>query len=79
MTAQTKCPFSGDTGSHTVTGAASNAAWWPNQLNLKMLHQQSALSNPMGKAFSYADAFKTLDLDAVVKDLTALMTDSQAW
>ena len=79
MTAPSKCPFASGTGSHTLTGAATNAAWWPNQLNLKMLHQQSAKSNPMGEAFDYAQAFKTLDLDAVVKDLTALMTDSQAW
>jgi catalase-peroxidase len=53
--------------------------WWPNQLNVQMLHQQSSLSSPMGEAFNYAQAFKTLDLDADVKDLTALMTDSQAW
>ena len=79
MTASSKCPFASSTGSHTITGAATNAAWWPNQLNLKMLHQQSAKSNPMGEAFNYAQAFKTLDLDAVVNDLTALMTDSQDW
>ena len=79
MTSASKCPFVSSSGSHTITGAASNAAWWPNQLNLKMLHQQSGLSNPMGEAFDYAQAFKTLDLDAVIKDLTALMTDSQSW
>ena len=79
MSNESKCPFPGGAGSHTATGAPTNAGWWPNQLNLKMLHQQSAKSNPMGAAFNYAEAFKTLDLDAVVKDLTALMTDSQDW
>jgi catalase-peroxidase len=79
MSTESKCPFSGGAGSQAVSGALSNAAWWPNQLNLKMLHGQSAKSNPMGAAFSYAEAFKTLDLDAVVKDLQALMTDSQDW
>ncbi len=57
----------------------SNRDWWPNQLNLKILHQHSPLSNPMDKDFNYAEAFKTLDLAAVKKDLTALMTDSQDW
>ncbi len=79
MTAETKCPFAGGTGSHTVSGAPTNAGWWPEQLNLKMLHQQSSKSNPMGEAFDYAEEFKTLDLDGVVRDLTALMTDSQDW
>jgi catalase-peroxidase len=68
-------------GGHKPASAAArtNADWWPNQLNLKILHQHSDLSNPMDKAFNYADAFKSLDLDAVVKDLRALMTDSQDW
>jgi catalase-peroxidase len=79
MSTETKCPFSGGAGSHTLSGAPTNASWWPKQLNLKMLHQQSAKSNPMGEAFNYAEEFKTLDLDAVVKDLHALMTDSQDW
>ena len=79
MSSEAKCPFSGGAGSHTVSGAPSNASWWPNQLNLKMLHQQSAKSSPMGEVFDYAAEFKTLDLDAVVKDLTQLMTDSQDW
>ena len=79
MSSETKCPFAGGAGSHTVSGAPTIAGWWPNQLNLKMLHQQSSKSNPMGEAFNYAEAFKTLDLDAVIKDLTALMTDSQDW
>ena len=79
MTAETKCPFASGTGSHTVSGVPTNAGWWPKQLNLKVLHQQSLKSNPMGEAFDYAEEFKTLDLDGVVKDLTALMTDSQDW
>jgi len=69
-----KCPVI-----HTSVGVRSNRDWWPNQLNLKILHQNSSLSNPMGEAFDYAEAFKTLDLAAVKKDLTALMTDSQDW
>ena len=76
---QSKCPFSGGSGIHATSVAPSNGNWWPNQLNLKPLHQQSELSNPMGPDFDYAEAFKKLDLDAVVKDLTALMTDSQSW
>jgi catalase-peroxidase len=63
---------------HTAGGSA-NAAWWPNQLNLKILHQRSPLSDPMDKEFNYAEEFKTLDLDAVIKDLHALMTTSQPW
>ena len=51
---------------HTVAGALGNAGWWPNQLNLKILHQHSALSDPMDKAFNYAEEFKSLDLDAVI-------------
>ena len=64
---------------YAVAGAPTNADWWPNQLNLKVLHQHSPLSNPMGEAFDYAAEFKSLDLDAVIKDLHALMTDSQDW
>ncbi len=64
---------------HAVTGTHSNADWWPNQLNLKILHQHSPLSDPMGEEFNYAEEFKTLDLDAVIKDLHALMTTSQDW
>jgi catalase-peroxidase len=62
-----------------MAGAQTTASWWPNQLNVKMLHQHSELSNPMDGDFNYAEEFKTLDLDAVVKDLTKLMTDSQVW
>jgi catalase-peroxidase len=64
---------------HTRAGAKSTGDWWPNQLNLAILHQQSSLSNPMDKAYNYAKEFKTLDLDAVIKDLRSLMTDSQEW
>ncbi len=78
MSDDTKCPFS-DARKHTAAGAPANANWWPNQLNLKILHQHSPLSNPMGEAFNYAEEFKSLDLDAVIKDLRALMTDSQDW
>jgi catalase-peroxidase len=69
----TKCPFSGG------KRAPANRDWWPDQLDLGMLHQQSNLSDPMGESFDYAKEFKSLDLDAVVKDLHAVMTDSQAW
>jgi catalase-peroxidase len=80
MSTESKCPFAEGAGSHTnVAGTQKNSDWWPNQLNLKILHGQSSKSNPMGEAFDYAEEFKTLDLDAVVKDLTALMTDSQDW
>jgi len=79
MSNESKCPVSGGARRHTAGGATTNAAWWPNQLNLKILHQHSPLSDPMGKDFNYAEEFKTLDLDAVVKDLHALMTDSQDW
>ncbi|MGQ0444688.1 MAG: catalase/peroxidase HPI [Beijerinckiaceae bacterium] len=73
MTSESKCPVTGGTRVHT------NQDWWPNQLNLQILHQHSALSNPMGETFDYAKEFKSLDLDAVIKDLHALMTDSQDW
>ena len=79
MSTEMKCPFPHGALSHAMSGAPNNAAWWPEQLNLKILHQQSALSNPMGEDFNYAEQFKTLDLDAVIKDLHALMTDSQPW
>ena len=68
-----KCPVTGGTHAHT------NRDWWPNQLSLQVLHQHSSLSDPMGDAFDYAKEFKSLDLDAVIKDLHALMTDSQEW
>ena len=81
-----KCPFPHmhgttpkPTAAPTNAGARSNRDWWPNQLNLKMLHQNSALSDPMGADFDYAKEFKSLDLSALKKDLYALMTDSQDW
>ena len=74
MSTEAKCPFT-----HTAAGATTNSDWWPNQLNLKILHQHSPLSDPMGKGFNYAEEFKSLDLNAVIKDLHALMTDSQDW
>ena len=79
MTAESKCPFSGSTAKPTVAGGAGNKDWWPEQLNLKILHQHSAKSDPMGQGFNYTEAFKSLNLDAVIKDLHALMTDSQEW
>jgi catalase-peroxidase len=79
MLGEAKCPFSNGARKHTVAGTPSNANWWPDQLNLKILHQHSQLSNPMGEAFNYAEEFKSLDLNAVIKDLHALMTSSQDW
>ncbi|BAV97326.1 catalase/peroxidase HPI [Lysobacter enzymogenes] len=74
MSNPSKCPFN-----HAAGGGTSNRDWWPNQLNLKILHQQAPATDPMGADFDYAEAFKTLDLDAVKRDLHALMTDSQEW
>jgi catalase-peroxidase len=79
MSTESKCPFSGSMLKHTTAGAKGNREWWPDQLNLGILHQQSSLSNPMGEEFNYAEEFKSLDLDAVIKDLHGLMTDSQDW
>jgi catalase-peroxidase len=73
LSTEAKCPFTGGTPAHV------NRDWWPNQLNLQVLHQHSTLSNPMGEQFDYAKEFKSLDLNAVIKDLHALMTDSQDW
>lgn len=77
--AEMKCPVTGKTRSVISGGGTSNKDWWPNQLNLKILHQNSDLSNPMGPDFKYSEEFKKLDLDAIKKDLYALMTDSQDW
>jgi catalase-peroxidase len=76
---ESKCPMKGGARRPTVAWTPSNADWWPNQLNLKILHQQSPLSDPMHKEFNYAEEFKSLDLNAVIKDLHALMTASQDW
>ncbi len=76
------CPVMGQPAGpnrHTAAGALSNRDWWPNQLNLQILHQNSAKSNPMGEAFNYAEEFRKLDLEAVKKDLAELMTTSQDW
>ncbi len=79
MSSESQCPFAAMHGARTTAGAQSNRDWWPNRLNLKILHQHSAKSNPMGADFNYAEEFRKLDLAAVKKDLTALMTDSQDW
>jgi catalase-peroxidase len=74
-----KCPFTGGAIKKSAGGGTSNRDWWPNQLNLNILRQHSALSNPIGEDFDYAEAFKSLDLAAVKQDLYDLMTDSQDW
>lgn len=74
-----KCPVTGKTRKVVSDGGTTNKDWWPHQLNLKILHQNADLSNPMGTDFKYSDEFKKLDLDAIKKDLYALMTDSQDW
>jgi catalase-peroxidase len=79
MSDQSKCPFAGGTHKATAASGPTNANWWPNQLQLNILHQHSSLADPMGEDFDYAEAFNSLDLDALVQDLTALMTDSQDW
>jgi catalase-peroxidase len=79
MPQEAQCPFHASAITQAVAGTRGNRDWWPHQLNLSILHQQSALSSPMGEDFDYAEAFKNLDLDAVVADLKALMTDSQDW
>jgi catalase-peroxidase len=79
MPTESKCPFPHAARTNTNAAAPSNADWWPNQLKLGILHQHTAESNPMGADFDYAAEFKTLDLDALVQDLHALMTDSQDW
>ncbi len=79
MTEESKCPVTGRTFSRIAGGGMTNRDWWPNQLNLRILHQHSQMGNPMDEAFDYAEEFKTLDLQALKKDLYALMTDSQDW
>ena len=73
MTSESKCPVAGGVRAHT------NRDWWPNTLNIQVLHQHAVPSNPLGEDFNYAEEFKTLDLNAVVADLRALMTNSQDW
>ncbi len=79
MSNEPKCPFAGMHGARTTNGAQSNRDWWPNQLNLGILHQHAAASSPMDSGFDYAEAFKKLDLAALKQDLYALMTVSQDW
>jgi catalase-peroxidase len=79
MLSESKCPVAHGARKPTMGGFRTNADWWPNQLNLNLLHQHSPLSNPMSESFDYAEEFKSLDLKAVIKDLHALMTTSQAW
>ena len=74
MSPEVKCPFH-----HSTSASTTNRDWWPNQLNLNLLHHHSSLSDPMGENFNYAEAFKSLDYTALKKDLAALMTDSQEW
>ncbi|VVO19200.1 catalase/peroxidase HPI [Pseudomonas fluorescens] len=74
MANESKCPFN-----HAAGGGTTNRDWWPNQLNLKILHQHSSLTDPMDEGFNYAEAFKSLDFAALKQDLNALMTDSQEW
>ncbi len=79
MSTEGKCPVTGKSSRQVAGGGTSNRDWWPNQLNLSILHQHSAKSNPLGEDFNYADEFNKLDYDAIKKDLIALMTDSQDW
>ncbi|MDH3873044.1 MAG: catalase/peroxidase HPI [Desulfobacteraceae bacterium] len=79
MNENSKCPVTGGANKPTAGGGTSIRDWWPNQLNLNILHQHSSKSNPMGEAFNYAEEFKKLDLKTLKKDLYALMTDSQDW
>ena len=79
MTSENKCPVMGGSLRNTAVGATANQRWWPNQLNLKILHQNSSMSDPMDSDFNYAEEFKTLDLDSVKKDIFDLMTDSKDW
>ena len=79
MSSEAKCPVVHGGRKPTAAGARNNGSWWPDQLNLQVLHQHSSLSNPMGTEFDYAKEFKSLNLHAVVEDLHTLMTTSQAW
>ncbi len=79
MSQESRCPVTGKASQQRAGGGTSNRDWWPNQLNLKILHQHSAKGNPMGEDFNYAKEFKKLDLKAIKQDLYDLMTDSQEW
>ncbi len=79
MNQDSKCPVTGSANNPIAGGGTSNRDWWPNQLNLRILHQNSPMGNPMGAKFNYAEEFRKLDLGAVKQDLYALMSDSQDW
>ena len=79
LSGENKCPVLGGAHRHTAVGSTANQHWWPNQLNLRILHQNSPLSDPMEEDFNYTEEFKTLDLDAVMTDLKKAMTESQDW
>jgi catalase-peroxidase len=74
-----KCPVMHGANKQKLTGSSANQHWWPNQLNLKILHQNSSATDPMGEEFNYAEEFESLDIDVVKKDLEALITDSKDW
>ena len=79
MTTESKCPVLGGSHRHTAVGATANQHWWPNQLNLKILHQNTPQSNPMGEDFNYAEEFEKVDLDVLKQDIEEVMTTSQDW
>ncbi|MFZ3209641.1 MAG: catalase-peroxidase, partial [Geobacteraceae bacterium] len=79
MNKDSKCPVTGRVVKATASSGTSNRDWWPNQLNLKILHQNPPMCSPMGEEFNYVEEFKKLDLEAVKKALYALMGDSQDW
>lgn len=79
LSGESKCPFSGASLKQTAGSGTRNTDWWPNQLKLNVLRQYSSLSNPMDKSFNYAEEFKSLDFDALKKDIYDLMTSSQDW
>ena len=79
MSSESKCPVLGGAHKHGATGSTANQHWWPNQLNLKILHQNDPAGSPMDADFDYAEAFQSLDHDALKADIMALMTDSKDW
>ncbi|MYJ24931.1 MAG: catalase-peroxidase, partial [Holophagales bacterium] len=79
MTSTGKCPVLAGTDRHSAMGTIANQRWWPNQLNLRALHQNSALADPMGEDFDYAEEFAKIDLDELKQDIEEVMTTSQDW
>ena len=79
MSNDAKCPFTGHGPKTAIAGTPTNANWWPNQLNLKLLNQNSPLTDPMGEDFDYVEEVKKLDVNALLADLKALYTNSQDW